>query len=101
MRAAVLLQSLPKHILDDFPVLEGGWIFDRRERSAVNLAERFCPRTKTVFDQIAADDFHFGGGMSDVVHAGFQVSCKLVLGIVLVLNDKINVFVGNLPLDRG
>ena len=90
MRAAVLLQSLPKHILHDFPVLEGGWIFDRRERSAVNLAERFCPRTEAVFDQIAADDFNFSGSVSDVVHAGFQVSRKLVFGVVLMSYRECN-----------
>ena len=39
--------------------------------------------------------------MPDVFHAGFQVSCKLVLGIVLVLNYELNVFVGDLPLNCG
>ena len=39
--------------------------------------------------------------MPDVFHAGFQVSRKLVLGVVLVLNDKLDVFLGDPPLDCG
>ena len=101
MRAAVLLQSLPKHILHDFPVFEGWRIFDRRKRSAVNSAKGFFPRTEAVFDIVPTDNFHLRRCVSDIVHAGFQVNRKLVLGIVLVLNDKINVFVGDLPLNCG